>query len=105
MGHTVTFEHKGASVVMDVWCGDEIGSIELVSSKYKKRGLATHAMRKAMEYADFLNIELVLTVSPFGKELNKMDEADLKAWYMTFGFVLEPDDVMARPRLAERSSS
>lgn len=99
MGHTVTFEHKGASVVMDVWCGDKYGSIELVSSKYKRRGLATHVMKKAIEYADFLDLELVLTVHPFGEDrLRTPDAAELRAWYMTFGFVWEGDDAMSRPR-------
>jgi len=104
MGHVVTFEHKGASVSMDVWCGDKTGSLELVSSKYKKRGLATHVMRKAIAYADFLDLELVLTVQPFGTPGNQMEEADLKAWYMTFGFQLEGDGVMARIRKSERSN-
>lgn len=105
MGHTVTFEHKGASVSMDVWCGDKIGSLELVSSKYKKRGLATHVVRKAVEYADFLDLELVLTVQPFGTPGNQMEEAELKAWYMTFGFHLEGDGVMARKSLSARNKT
>lgn len=104
MGHTVTFESHGSSVSMDVWSDGKTGSIELVSSKYKKRGLATRVMRKAIEYADFLNLELVLEVHPFGEGLNRMDNADLKAWYMTFGFKLEGDNIMSRPCQTERSS-
>jgi predicted GNAT family acetyltransferase len=102
MGHTVTFEHKGASVAMDVWCGDKMGSIDLVSSRYKKRGLATKVMHKACEYADFLDLELVLTISPFGDERTQMDKPELRAWYMTFGFLYEGDDVMCRKRATER---
>jgi hypothetical protein len=101
MGHTVTFEHKGASVTLDVW-DNRMGSLDLVSSKYKKRGLATNVVRKAVEYADFLDLELVLEVHPFGDELHRMDNAELKAWYMTFGFKLEGDNIMSRKRKSMR---
>jgi len=104
MGHSVTFELRGSSVSMDVWDDGNTGSIELVSSKYKKRGLATQAMWKALEYADYLNLELVLEVHPFGEGLNRMDNAELKAWYMTFGFKLEGDNIMSRPCATQRSS-
>jgi len=104
MGHVVTFEHKGASVSMDVWCGDKTASLELISSQYKRRGLATHVVNKAIAYADFLDLELVLQVMPFGDENVRMPKEDLRAWYMTFGFVYEGDSVMARKRKSERET-
>lgn len=104
MGHVVTFEHKGASVSMDVWCGDKTASLELISSQYKRRGLASHVVNKALEYADFLDLEVVLQVQPFGDEAVRMPKDELRAWYMTMGFVYEGDSVMARKRKSERSS-
>ena len=98
MGYSVSFEHHRANVTLDVWDDTLTGSIELVSSKYKKRYLATYAMKKALQYADFLDLELILEVNPFGSEGHGMDSAELRAWYMTFGFVYEGDGVMARPR-------
>lgn len=102
---TVTFETHKTSAVIDVWDDKKTAELELVSSKYKKRGLATQALNDALEYADFYDLEVVLEVCPFTDSHHKMDEAELKAWYMTFGFKLEGDNLMSRPRKSERNPS
>jgi hypothetical protein len=104
MGHVVTFENKGAVITMDIWYDNKTASIEAVSSKYKRRGLATGLMRLAIAYADMLDVETVLTVAPFGTPQRDPDAAELRAWYMTFGFNWEGDDVMSRPRKSERDT-
>lgn len=104
MGHVVTFENKGAVISMDVWYDNKTASIEAVSSKYKKRGLAGGLMRVALAYADFLDVEVVLTVHPFGDAQRDPDAAELRAWYMTFDFKWEGDDVMSRTRKSDRTN-
>lgn len=102
---TVTFETNKTSAVLDVWYDDKTAELSLISSKYKKRGLATQVLKGALEYADFYDLEVVLEVYPFTDSHHKMDEAELKSWYMTFGFMLEGDNTMARPRKSERNPS
>lgn len=104
MSASVTFEINQSSVKMELW-DDKTAEIALVQSQYKKRGLATRAMKAACEYADYHDLELVLTVSPFGSPGHQLEEAELKAWYMTFGFLNEGDSVMARPRKSDRDKS
>lgn len=98
MSTSVTFEINQSSVKMELWSDNKTAEVALVQSQYKKRGLATQALKAACDYADFYDLELVLTVSPFGTPGHQLEEADLKAWYMTFGFLNEGDGVMARPR-------
>ena len=99
---SVTFEKYQSTVKMELWADEKTAEVALVSSQYKKRGLGGAVMTAAIEYADFYDLELVLTVSPFGSPGHQMEEAELKAWYMTFGFKNTGENTMCRPRKSLR---
>ena len=100
-GYVVSFDLNRANATLQVWYDGETAELELVSSKYRRRGNAGAVVQKALDYADFLDLEVVLEVQPFGDGIGMRDH-ELKAWYMTFGFLSEGNNIMARPRLSER---
>lgn len=100
-GHMVTFDSQKASAVLQVWYDGKTAELEVISSKYRRRGNAGAVLQKALDYADFLNLEVVLEVQPFGDGVGMRDH-ELKAWYMSYGFQSEGNDVMARKRKSER---
>lgn len=101
----ITFEIDRASANVNVFNDGKTAELSLISSRYKKRHYGTAVMKKVLDYADAFDLELVLEVHPFGDAPNKMDEAELKSWYMTFDFVLEGDGVMSRKRKSERTTT
>lgn len=102
---TITFEKNKASAVLDVWYDGKTAELCLISSKFKKRHRATQIMHEVLTYVDAMDLEVVLEVYPFTDDHIKMDSAELKAWYMTFGFHLEGDNIMSRKRKSEREAN
>lgn len=100
---TITFEINKASAVVDVWYDGKTASVELLHSKYKRRGRGYVVMQEVLRYADAFDLELVLEVAPFGDN-NKLELAELKSWYMTLGFQLEGDNIMSRARKTDRET-
>lgn len=100
-GYMVTFDSQKASAVLQVWHDGKTAELELLSSKYRRRGNAGIVLQKALDYADYLNLEVVLEVQPFGDGVGMRDH-ELTSWYMTFGFEKEGNNVMARPRVRDR---
>jgi hypothetical protein len=97
----VTFDSNKASAVLQVWANGKTAELEIITSKYRRRGNAGAVLQKALEYADFLNLEVVLEVQPFGDGVG-MRKPELRAWYMTFGFKHEGNDIMSRKSFKER---
>lgn len=101
----VTFEVYQATARLELWPDKKTAELSSVSSHYKRRGFATKAVEGALEFADHYDLEVLLTVSPFGTPGNQMEETELKAWYMTFNFLNTGDNTMCRPRKSERDSA
>lgn len=99
--YEVVFEENGARAVLRIFSDGRYAELATISSKYRRRGFATLMMLKALDYADFLNREVLLEVQPFGDGIGMRDH-ELKSWYMTFGFVNEGNDMMSRRPISER---
>lgn len=96
MTYLVTFEHKGATAKVTVW-DEHTATLNSVYAKFRRRGAASEVIYRAIEYTDYLHLDLFLEVEPFGKE-PLMSETDLKAFYMSFGFYPQGNNIMMRSR-------
>ena len=99
--HEVTFELNSARATLKVWENGTTAELANIASDYRRRGNARAILQKALTYADFLDVEVVLTVQPYGDGIGMRDH-ELKSWYMTFEFISEGNDIMSRPRRSER---
>lgn len=104
MGHTIKFEYQDAYSQTSIWDDGETGTLELLSSKFKRRGAAKKVLELTLIYADAFGIDLFLEVTPFG-DGEKMSAPDLKAFYMTYGFQNKGEGVMFRPHQGVKNES
>ncbi len=95
------FEEQETWCKLILWDSGRTATLTDLTSQYRRRGLARSVVKAALEYADWKDLEVFLRVEPFG-DAPGMDAAELRAWYMTFGFIYQADGVMLRPRLSER---
>lgn len=99
--YELSFELDQARVNLKIWNDGKTCELATLSSQYRRRGKAGAVLQKALDYADFLNLEVVLEVQPFGDGIGMRDH-ELKAWYMSFGFQSEGNNIMARPAIKDR---
>lgn len=102
MGYTVKFEYQDAYASTVIWDDNKTATLEVLSSKFKRRGAATRVLELTLIYADAFGIDLFLEVTPFG-DGEKMSAPDLKAFYMTYGFQNKGEGVMFRPHQGDKN--
>lgn len=95
MSYIIDFSYQGASASLEVWDDGKTATLATIHSKFRKRGAGSKVLGLVLQYADALNLTLLLEVVPFGDE-PRMSATDLKALYMTVGFVSQGGNVMKR---------
>lgn len=95
MSYTVKFEHQGAYSELTVWDDYKTATLEAVFSKFKRRGTGRFVLEKALEYAEDQHLDVFLEIAPFG-EGHRMDEKELRAFYMSLGFRAQGSNVMLK---------
>lgn len=96
MTYNVTFDYQDAYAELSVWDDNETATLKAIASKFRKRGAGRIVLSRALQYADFLGLTVVLEVVPFGDGV-KMSAPELKAFYMSVGFSPTTANTMSRP--------
>lgn len=95
MGYIVDFTYQGASASLEVWDDGETATLATIHSKFRKRGAGRKVLALVLQYADALDLTLLLEVVPFGDE-PRMSATELKALYMSAGFLNQGGNIMKR---------
>lgn len=100
MGYEIAFAYQGANAVITVWDDEKTAVLETIESEFRRHGSAQTIMRRVVAYADAFDLVLLLKVTPFGDE-PKMTAPELKAFYMSHGFISQGSNIMARHPVKE----
>jgi hypothetical protein len=95
MSYVVDFTYQGASASLEVWDDGKTATLATIHSKFRKRGAGRKVLALVLQYADALDLTLLLEVVPFGDE-PRMSAPELKALYMSVGFVSQGGSIMKR---------
>jgi hypothetical protein len=95
VGYILDFSYQGASASLEVWDDGKTATLATIQSTFRKRGAGRKILGLVLQYADALDLTLVLQVVPFGDE-PRMSATELKALYMSVGFLSQGGNVMKR---------
>jgi len=93
--YEIRMTYRSASCTIIVWEDENTATIDTLSADYKRRGHGTGLMQRVANWADGVQINLILRVAPFGDE-PKLSYPQLKQFYKRFGFRENSYDIMSR---------
>jgi len=88
VGSTVKFSYESASAKL-IYLAPRIMSLRDVESREKRKGHARGLMDRVVQYANNLDLTLLLVVGAYGHDPEMMNNHQLERFYGEYGFVRE----------------
>ena len=86
--------------------GDSVKITTIETLGGKGMGIGSRVLKKLIDKADELGIPLTLNPSPYGDDDRRLEEEDLEAWYVKYGFVnqgpINGETIMRREPVTKR---